>query len=82
MAPRMARHASRVDRETARFLDGHTPASMEALIVKLARAATVRTLPPQDVGAPPAMNPELLRRYGMAVLPARTRCVRASTEPS
>jgi len=69
MVPRSTRHAFRVDSETARFLNGYTPASMEALIVELATPTTERTLPPKGVVAPPAMNPELLRRYGMDALP-------------
>ena len=69
MVPRNTRHAFRVDSETARFLNGYTPASMEALIVELATPATEHTLPSSGAVAPPAMNPELLRRYGMDVLP-------------
>ena len=45
MASRMTRHTSCVDSETARFLNGYTPASMEALIVGLAKPVTVRILP-------------------------------------
>ena len=69
MVPRDTRHAFRVESETARFLNGYTPASMEALIVELATPATARTLPPEGAVAPPKMNPDLLRRYGMDVLP-------------
>jgi quercetin dioxygenase-like cupin family protein len=69
VVPRSTRHAFRVESETARFLNGHTPASMEALIVELATPATERTLPPEGAVAPPRMNPDLLRRYGMDVLP-------------
>ena len=69
MVPRNTRHAFRVNSETARFLNGYTPASMEALIVELATPTTERTLPPKGVVAPPAMNPDLLRRYGMDALP-------------
>lgn len=69
MVPRSTRHAFRVDSETARFLNGYTPASMEALIVELATPAPRRTLPPKGAGNPPAVNPDLLHRYGMDVLP-------------
>jgi quercetin dioxygenase-like cupin family protein len=69
VVPRSTRHAFRVESQTARFLNGYKPASMEALIVELATPATERTLPPQGAVAPPRMNPDLLRRYGMDVLP-------------
>ena len=69
VVPRSTRHAFRVDSETARFLNGYTPASLEALIVELATPATERALPPKGATPPPAMSPELLRRYGMDVLP-------------
>ena len=42
---------------------------MEVLIVELATPASARTLPPKGAVAPPAMNPDLLRRYGMSVIP-------------
>ncbi len=67
--PRSTPHAFRVESETARFLNGYTPASMEALIVELATLASARTLPPMGAVAPPAVNPDLLRRYGMIVIP-------------
>ena len=69
MVPRSTRHAFRVDSETARFLNGYTPASMEALIVELATPTTERILPSKGTAAPPAISPDLLRRYGMDVLP-------------
>ena len=69
MVPRNTRHAFRVDSPTARFLNGYTPASMEALIVELATPAPARALPPEGATAPPSLNPDLLRRYGMDVLP-------------
>ena len=69
MVPRSTRHAFRVDSGTARFLNGYTPASMEALIVELATPAAERVLPRKGAVAPPAMNPDLLQRYGMDVLP-------------
>ena len=37
--------------------------------MELATPATARVLPPEGAAAPPAMNPDLLRRYGMDVLP-------------
>ena len=67
VVPRSTRHAFRVDSDTARFLNGYTPASMEALIVEM--AAPERVLPPKGAVAPPAVNPALLQRYGMDVLP-------------
>ena len=69
VVPRNTRHAFRVDSETARFLNGYTPASLEALIVEMATPTTERTLPPKGAIAPPSVNPDLLRRYGMDVLP-------------
>jgi quercetin dioxygenase-like cupin family protein len=69
--PRSTRHAFRVDSDTARFLNGYTPASMEALIVELATPASGRTLPPRDAVAPPAMNPALASslRHGRRARP-------------
>lgn len=69
MVPRDTRHAFRVDSETARFLNGYTPASLELLITELGTPATARTLPPEGAVPPPKMYPNLLRRYGMDVLP-------------
>ena len=69
MVPRDTRHAFRVDSPTARFLNGYTPASMEALITELATPATARTLPPPGAAPQPRMAPGSLRRYGMDVLP-------------
>ena len=69
MVPRNTRHAFRVDSETARFLNGYTPASLEALIIEQATPAPERILPPKGKAPQPEMNPELLRRYGMDVLP-------------
>ena len=66
---RNTRHAFRVDSDTARFLNGYTPASMEALVAELGRRTEQRTLPPP---APPAtsgsMSDELRDRYGMSWL--------------
>jgi len=68
MVPRDTRHAFRVDSPTARFLNGYTPASLEALITELATPATARTLPPPGVAPQPRMTPDSLRRYGMDIL--------------
>jgi len=72
MVPRNTRHAFRVDSETARFLNGYTPASLEACVVEMAMRASERVLPPKNVSPTMAMfatNPELLSRYGMDILP-------------
>jgi hypothetical protein len=72
MVPRDTLHAFRVDSETARFLNGYTPASQEAAVLELAIRTSERVLPPKD-GSPTmaklAANPELLRGYGMEVFP-------------
>lgn len=63
---RNTRHAFRVDTDTARFLNGYTPASMEALVAELGRRTDTRTLPPPvPAGAPGRMPDELLARYGL-----------------
>lgn len=69
LVPRDTRHGFRVDSDTARFLNGYTPASMEALVAELGTPAPARVLPPK--GPPPSgtMSPEQLRRYGLAWLP-------------
>ena len=69
MVPRNTRHGFRVDTETARFLNGYTPASMEALVIERGTATTKRVLPPKNMGPPPAMTPGLPGRYGMDALP-------------
>lgn len=69
VVPRDTRHGFRVDSDTARFLNGYTPASMEALIVELATPAAARASPPEGAAALPKMNPALLQRYGMDILP-------------
>ncbi len=69
MVPRNTRHAFRVDSETARFLNGYTPASLEACLIELAMPATERTLPPKNISTNIALTPELLSRYGMDMLP-------------
>ncbi len=75
MVPRNTRHAFRVDSETARFLNGYTPASLEAALVEFATPATERVLPPKGAFPIIKMTPELLKRYGMDMLPAPTLCV-------
>jgi quercetin dioxygenase-like cupin family protein len=69
MVPRDTRHAFRVDSETARFLNGYTPASLEACLVELAMPATERVLPKKNTSRKIALTPELLSRYGMDMLP-------------
>ena len=69
MVPRDTRHAFRVDSETARFLNGYTPASLEAAVTEMAMPAPVRAIPPKGATPPPAMTPALMRRYGMEALP-------------
>ena len=69
MVPRDTRHGFRVDSETARFLNGYTPASMEAEIIELGTPATERILPPNGTVSPREMNPALLQRYGLEFLP-------------
>ena len=69
MVPRDTRHGFRIDSETARFLNGYTPASMEAQIVEQGTPATTRTLPPNGPVAPRENTPALLRRYGVEILP-------------
>ena len=72
VVPRNTRHAFRVDSETARFLNGYTPASLEACVVEWAMRTTERVLPPKNVSPTMAIfatKPELLSRYGMDILP-------------
>lgn len=66
---RNTRHAFRVDTDTARILNGYTPASMEAMIAELGKRAGARTLPP--AGPHPAggsLPEELLTRHGLVWL--------------
>ena len=69
MVPRDTRHGFRVDSGTARFLNGYTPASMEALVAELGTPAPERVLPPK--GPPPSGTPTpgQFARYGLAWLP-------------
>jgi mannose-6-phosphate isomerase-like protein (cupin superfamily) len=69
IVPRNTRHAFRVDRETARFLNSYTPASLEAAVIEMAMPAPERVLPPKNATPSPAMTHELMRRYGMDGLP-------------
>ena len=64
---RNTRHAFRVDSDTARFLNGYTPASMEAMVAELGKRTAQRTLPapvPMPAGKP-QMPDEMLTRYGL-----------------
>ena len=59
-------HAFRVDSDTARFLNGYNPASMEALVAELGRRTDTRPLPPTaPAGDSGRMPDELLARYGL-----------------
>jgi quercetin dioxygenase-like cupin family protein len=69
MVPRDTRHAFRVNSETARFLNGYTPASMEALVIEMGTPTTERVLPPKRSTTPPRMTPGMFHRYGMDVVP-------------
>jgi quercetin dioxygenase-like cupin family protein len=72
MVPRNTRHAFRVESDTVRFLNGYTPASLEAYVVEWAMPAPERVVPPEGVSPTMehlATNPELLSRYGMDLLP-------------
>lgn len=63
---RNTRHAFRVDSDTARILNGYTPASMEAMIAELGKRANERTLPsPGPVATGGEMPEDLLTRYGL-----------------
>ena len=62
-------HGFRVDSDTARFLNGYTPASMEALVAELGRRTEQRMLPPPEPAATGSSMPDELRdRYGMSWL--------------
>ena len=59
-------HGFRVDSETARILNGYTPASMEAMIAELGKRTHQRTLPPSGPVSPGGKMPdEMLARYGL-----------------
>ena len=63
---RNTRHAFRVDSDTARILNGYTPASMEAMVAELGKRTHQRTLPPPGpVATGGSMPDELLTRYGL-----------------
>ncbi len=63
---RNTRHGFRVESDTARFLNGYTPASMEALVAELGRRTDTRTLPPAVASDVPRRMPnDLLARYGL-----------------
>jgi quercetin dioxygenase-like cupin family protein len=66
MIARNTRHAFRVDSDTARILNGYTPASMEAMIAELGKRTDERTLPPPGPVATGGQMPDgLLARYGL-----------------
>jgi hypothetical protein len=72
MVPRNTRHSFRVESDTARFLNGYTPANLEACVVEWAMLTTERVAPPKGVS--PTMSnfrdhPELLSQYGKDILP-------------
>lgn len=67
--PRNTRHAFRVESETAVFLNGYTPSSLELAVIEMAMPAPSRNIPPKGATPPPAMTPELMRRYGMDNVP-------------
>jgi quercetin dioxygenase-like cupin family protein len=67
--PRNTRHAFRVDSDTAMFLNGYTPAGLELAVIENAMPAPSRTIPPRGATPPPAMPPDLMRRYGMDNVP-------------
>ena len=65
---RNTRHGFRVDTDTARILNGYTPASMEAMLAELGKRTNERILPPPGPPMPPGkpqMPEELLARYGL-----------------
>ena len=69
MVPRNTRHAFRVDSDTAKFLNGYTPASLEAAVMELALPAPERAIPPPGATPPPRLTPEQMRRYGVDNVP-------------
>ena len=69
MIPRNTRHAFRVMSDTARYLNGYTPASLEAALVEFATPATARVLPAKNASGVIELTPALLSRYGMDMLP-------------
>ncbi len=69
MIARNTRHAFRVDSDTARILNGYTPASMEAMIAELGKRTDQRTLPPPGpVATGGSMTDDMLTRYGLVWL--------------
>jgi quercetin dioxygenase-like cupin family protein len=69
MVPRDTRHGFRVDSDTARFLNGYTPASMEALVAEIGKPALERVLPPKGPAPSGMMTPEQLTPHGLQWLP-------------
>jgi quercetin dioxygenase-like cupin family protein len=66
---RNTRHAFRVDSEIAVFLNGYTPAGLEAAVVELAMPARERVIPPKGATPMPNLSPAQMRRYGMDNVP-------------
>ena len=69
VVPRNTVHAFRIDSETAHFLNGYTPASMEALIADMGTPTTERVLPPKDFKPPQTPNAGPMGKYGLDWLP-------------
>ena len=69
MVPRDTRHAFRVVSDTARFLNGYTPASMEALVAEMGKPAPERVLPPKGPSPSGGRVPRNYARYGLEFLP-------------
>jgi mannose-6-phosphate isomerase-like protein (cupin superfamily) len=68
--PRDTRHGFRVDSDTARILNGYTPASMEALVIEFGQPTKELVLPRQKSPMQSTEMPaELARRYGLDWLP-------------
>jgi quercetin dioxygenase-like cupin family protein len=65
---RNTRHAFHVDSDTARILNGYTPASMEAMVAELGGRTHDLSLPKAGAPIPPGkpqMPDKLLARYGL-----------------
>ena len=69
MVPRNTRQAFRVDSETAKFLNGYTPAGHELSVEELALPAPERVIPPKGATPTPRLTPEQMRRYGLENVP-------------
>jgi quercetin dioxygenase-like cupin family protein len=69
LVPRNTRHGFRIDSETAHFLNGYTPASMEALVTDMATPTLERVLPPKGLKPAPKGTPTHSLEYGLDWLP-------------